>query len=110
MALDLARRIRRLGVEPELLHFDAPSGPAGEDVDPGNVPWSSIERLADVPAFLRSADMLAVVSHHEAALAELAGHPQARKALGHRARARAVDFSSIREWGDHVALWTAGSK
>lgn len=44
MVLNLARRARQLGLEHELLLFDAPYRPGGLDFDPGDVPWSYLER------------------------------------------------------------------
>lgn len=44
VVLDLARRARREGLDHELLLFDAPYRPTGEDFDPGDVPWTYLER------------------------------------------------------------------
>ncbi len=44
VVLDLAQRARGLGFEHELLLFDAPYRPTGEDFDPGDVPWHFIPR------------------------------------------------------------------
>ncbi len=44
VVLDLAARARKLGLEHELLLFDAPYRTTGEDFDPGDVPWTYISR------------------------------------------------------------------
>ncbi|QDV05039.1 Putative glycosyltransferase EpsF [Planctomycetes bacterium Poly30] len=117
---------------------------------------SVLPRVENVPAFLRSADVFALVSDHEAApralleamasglaccvtdvggmpeilgagsnepagrlvpprsvehladaLLELSADPAERRRLGERARRRAGDFSALREWEEHLALWSA---
>lgn len=44
VVLDLAQRARRLGLDHELLLFDAPYRSTGQDFDPGDVPWHFIPR------------------------------------------------------------------